>query len=49
MYRVATYEKLRRAGNFAFKGCVKTGDVGAADYFPGTPSNHSDAFDVCGD
>jgi chitosanase len=34
MYRVATYEKLRRAGNFDLSGCIKTG-VSAAAMWPG--------------
>jgi chitosanase len=34
MYRVATYEKLRRAGNLDLTGCIKTG-VSAAAMWPG--------------
>jgi chitosanase len=34
MYRVATYEKLRRSGNLDLAGCIKTG-VSAAAIWPG--------------
>jgi hypothetical protein len=46
-YRVATYEQLRLAGNMAFTGCVKTGAVSSAQYWPGTSSAKSDVFNVC--
>jgi hypothetical protein len=48
IYRVATYEKLRRAGNMDFKGCVQTGDASASDYWP-VPGGRSPSFNVCGD
>jgi chitosanase len=35
MYRVATYEKLRRSGNLDLTGCIKTG-VSAASMWPGS-------------
>jgi chitosanase len=35
MYRLATYEKLRRTGNLSLDGCIKTG-VSAAAMWPGT-------------
>jgi chitosanase len=35
MYRVANYEKLRKAGNLDLSGCIKTG-VSAAAMWPGT-------------
>ena len=49
IYRVATYEKLRRAGNMAFTGCAQTGDVSAATFWPGLPGNNAPSFNVCGD
>jgi chitosanase len=49
MYRIATYEMLRRDGKMDFKGCVQTGSVGASNYWPGYPGNHSPSFNVCGD
>jgi len=35
MYRVATYEKLRRSGNLDLSGCIRTG-VSAAAMWPGS-------------
>jgi len=35
MYRVATYEKLRRTGNLDLAGCIRTG-VSAASMWPGS-------------
>ena len=49
IYRVATYEQLRRAGNMAFTGCVQTGGAGGGTYWPGLPDNRAPAFNVCGD
>jgi hypothetical protein len=41
MYRVAAYEKLRRAGNLDLEGCIRTGTSAAAMWpragFPRTP------------
>jgi len=47
IYRVATYEQLRVAGNMDFTGCVKTGAVSAATYWPGLPTDKADTFNVC--
>jgi chitosanase len=47
IYRVATYEQLRVAGDMDFTGCVKTGAVSAATYWPGLPTDKSDSFNVC--
>jgi chitosanase len=49
IYRVATYEQLRKAGNMDFKGCVKTGGVSASTYWPGLPTDQAPSFNVCGD
>lgn len=49
IYRVATYEQLRKAGNMAFAGCVQTGAVSAGTYWPGLPNNRAPVFNVCGD
>jgi hypothetical protein len=46
IYRVATYEK---ANNMDFKGCVMTGGVSAATYWPGLPTDQAPSFNVCGD
>jgi Glycosyl hydrolase family 46 len=46
-YRVATYEKLRRAGNFTLAGCIQTGDVSASTYYPGLSSVTSASFMIC--
>lgn len=48
IYRVATYEQLRRAGNMDFKGCVQTGNASASDYWS-VPGGRSPSFNVCGD
>jgi chitosanase len=48
IYRVATYEQLRRAGNMDFKGCVQTGNASASDYWS-VPGGKSPSFNVCGD
>ncbi|HEX3695484.1 MAG TPA: chitosanase [Polyangia bacterium] len=49
IYRVATYEQLRKAGNMDFTGCVQTGGVSASTYWPGLPNDRSPSFNVCGD
>ena len=49
IYRVATYEQLRKAGDMAFAGCVQTGGVSASTFWPGLPNNSAPAFNVCGD
>ena len=47
IYRVATYEQLRIAGNMDFTGCVKTGDVSASTYWSGLPGDKADSYSVC--
>jgi chitosanase len=47
IYRVATYEQLRVAGNMDFTGCVKTGSVSASTYWTGLPTDKADTFNVC--
>ncbi|HEY2901453.1 MAG TPA: chitosanase [Polyangia bacterium] len=49
IYRVATYEQLRKAGNMDFNGCVQTGGVSASTYWSGLPTDRSPSFNVCGD
>lgn len=47
IYRVALYERLRRAGNFDVTGCVNTAGAKASDYWPGLPGNTAPSANVC--
>jgi chitosanase len=50
IYRVATYEQLRKAGNMDFKGCVQTGGVSAHTFWPDVaPTDQASSYKVCGD
>jgi chitosanase len=49
IYRVAVYEKLRRDGNMAFKGCVNSGSAGAGDFWSDVGGGKGPSFSVCGD
>jgi hypothetical protein len=47
IYRVAMYEKLLRAGNLDFMGCVNTAGVKASDFWPGLPGDTAPSANVC--
>jgi chitosanase len=49
IYRVAVYEKLRRDGNMAFKGCVDSGSAGAGQFWSDVGGGKGPSFSVCGD